>query len=87
MFLRAVDVSSLVSVKDIPAECDDQPFSLVDWELELGSGLVVRCLLAEHPIILAHKGRGTRQHNPMMKSWLFLLIENLKVKEYKKIEL
>ena len=65
------------SVKAVPVVCGDQPFSLVDCELELGSGLVVRRLLAEHPIILAHKGRGTRQHNPMMKSLLFLLIDNL----------
>lgn len=45
----------------------EKPFSLVEWELELASGLVVKCLPAEHPIILAHEGQGTRQDNPMMK--------------------
>ena len=57
-----------MQITDLPGECAAQPFSLVEWELELTSGLVVRCLPAEHPIILAHEGRGTRQDNPMMNS-------------------
>lgn len=52
---------------NLPGVCGVQPFSFVEWELELTSGLVVKCLPAEHPIILAHKGRGFRQENPMMK--------------------
>ena len=51
----------------LPGVCTVQPFSLAEWELELTSGLVVICLPAEHPIILAHKGRVSRQDHPMVK--------------------
>lgn len=59
----------------LPGVCTVEPFSLTEWELELTSGLVVICLPAEHPIILAHKGRVSRQDHPMVKRlepWCFI---------------
>ena len=57
----------MLCMADLPEVFGNQPFSLIEWELELTSGLVVRCLPAEHPIILAREGQGTRQDNPMVK--------------------
>lgn len=56
--------------------CTEQPFSFAEWELELTSGLVVICLPAEHPIILAHKGRGFRQDHPMVKQMNSWFLQN-----------
>lgn len=64
---RLTEILNLKLFALLPGVCTVQPFSLAEWELELTSGLVVICLPAEHPIILAHKGRVSRQDHPMVK--------------------